>query len=199
MKKLLVILLLVVLSIGLAFAQGVYGLKAGLNISNFSGDDADDLDTKSVIGFNGGLFMQKHIHPMIILQPELNYSHRGAMMEINLFGTEIELRDNLHYLELPLFVKLDLGEGNLKFQPYLGPELRYLIKGNGTTEADGDETTEELEDTNDFDYGVGLGIDLLFNMKYMAGFRYSQGLAEVFENDVDTRNSSIMFNLGILY
>lgn len=42
-------------------------------------------------------------------------------------GVKTEIKQTLHYAELPVYLKLDLGEANLKFQPYLGPELRYLI------------------------------------------------------------------------
>ncbi|MCB5252828.1 MAG: porin family protein [Candidatus Cloacimonadaceae bacterium] len=128
MKKVVLISLLAVLGISFAFGQSIYGLRGGLNISNYGGDP--EMDSK--IGFHGGMMMQYHLDQMLILQPELLYTQRGAQEE----ALGIEHKQTLHYLELPIFAKLDLGEGKLKFQPYLGPEFRYLIKGNSTLKTD---------------------------------------------------------------
>lgn len=191
MKKVVLISLLAVLGISFAFGQSIYGLRGGLNISNYGGDP--EMDSK--IGFHGGMMMQYHLDQMLILQPELLYTQRGAQEE----ALGIEHKQTLHYLELPIFAKLDLGEGKLKFQPYLGPEFRYLIKGNSTLKIGSDETTVEIKNAEDFDFGLGLGIDLVFNTNMLIGARYSMGLTTIDEDGSDVKNNSFMINLGFLY
>ncbi len=199
MKKLALIFLLAVLSISLAFGQTVYGLRGGLNISNFNGDPDPKVDAK--IGFHGGLMAQARMQPPLILQSELIYTQRGAQDEyiIPLLEEKAEIKMTLHYLELPFFVKLDLGEGNLKFQPYLGPELRYLIKGNSTVKVGSSEATNEIEGLKDFDFGLGFGVDVVFNTNILIGARYSLGLTNIDDNGGDLKNKSIMVNMGVLY
>ncbi|MCB5277856.1 MAG: porin family protein [Candidatus Cloacimonetes bacterium] len=195
MKKLILISLILALGISFAFAQSIYGLRAGLNISSFGGDS--EMDSK--IGFNGGLFMQYRVHPMLILQSELNYTQRGAQDELSIMGVKTEIKQTLHYAELPVYLKLDLGEANLKFQPYLGPELRYLISAKKTSKVGGDESSGDIEDITDMDFGLGLGIDMVFNTNMLVGARYSMGLIDISEDSSDVTNNSIMINLGFLY
>ena len=200
MKKVIIILALLGLSLGVVFAQSVYGLRAGVNFSNYSGDDADE---DSRFGVNGGMIMQYHLHPLFILQPELIYTQRGAQSETEGFVMETKTSDTLHYVELPLFLKLDLGQGNLKLQPYLGPELRYLIKGVHKEEVSDHEESVDMENLRDFDYGLGLGLDVVANINFMIGIRYSIGMNEIFEEALgiqpDAKNTSLMLNLGVLY
>ncbi len=200
MKKVIIILALLCLSLGMVFAQSVYGLRAGVNFSNYSGDD---VDADSRIGVNGGMIMQYHLHPLLILQPELIYTQRGAQSETEGYILEIKTSETLHYAELPLFLKIDLGQGNLKLQPYLGPELRYLIKGVRKTETGGHEESEDMDNIRDFDYGLGLGLDVVANINFMIGVRYSIGMSDVSEEALgiqpDAKNTSLMLNLGFLY
>ena len=116
---------------------------------------------------------------------------------------ETKTSDTLHYVELPLFLKLDLGQGNLKLQPYLGPELRYLIKGVHKEEVSDHEESVDMENLRDFDYGLGLGLDVVANINFMIGIRYSIGMNEIFEEALgiqpDAKNTSLMLKLGFLY
>jgi opacity protein-like surface antigen len=195
MKKVVLVSLMMVLALGFAYAQSIYGLRGGVNFSNYGGDP--DMDSK--IGFNFGMMMQYDLHPMLILQPELNYTQRGAQTEGSILGVDFERKDTLHYAELPIYLKLDMAEGDFKIQPYLGPELRYLIKGNSKIEIGDDENDEDIEDLKSLDYGLGIGLDIVFNTNILAGIRYSLGLANIADTDDDITNNSLMLNLGFLY
>jgi hypothetical protein len=195
MKKLLIISLLVVLSLGFAHAQSIYGLRAGLNISEYGGDA--DMDSK--IGFNAGMFMHYKLHPMLLLQPELNYTQRGAQNDFTIAGVKTEVKQTLHYAELPIYLKLDLGERDLKFQPYLGPEMRYLISAKQKIKVGSNEDTADIDNVKDLDFGLGIGIDMMFNHMLIFGARYSLGLSNIDDNGGDVTNNAIMINLGVLY
>jgi hypothetical protein len=60
-----------------------------------------------------------------------------------------------------------------------------------------------MENLRDFDYGLGLGLDVVANVNFMVGVRYSIGMSDIFEKSLgiqlDARNTSLMLNLGILY
>lgn len=49
------------------------------------------------------------------------------------------------------------------------------------------------------DFGLGLGIDMVFNTNMLVGARYSMGLIDISEDSSDVTNNSIMINLGFLY
>lgn len=51
-----------------------FGVKAGMNISNLSNAD----DTKSLVGFNAGLFMNTPLAADFSIQPEVLYNSKGA-------------------------------------------------------------------------------------------------------------------------
>jgi|LSQX01.2.fsa_nt_gb hypothetical protein len=195
MKRVLLISLLAFLSISFAFGQSIYGLRAGLNISSYGGDG--DMDRK--IGFNAGMLMQHRVHPMLIIQPELNYTQRGGQDEGSVMGVDLEVKQTLHYAELPIYLKLDLGEGNLKFQPYLGPEFRYLIAAKYKIKAGSEEDDGDINDVVDLDFGMGLGIDMLFNTNMLFGVRYSMGISDIADGPGEVKNNALMLNLGFLY
>src|SRR5690349_5120137 len=78
MKKLTLLIIAAVLTANVS-AQLKVGLKAGVNISNFSGDDADGAKTR--IGFNAGGYITHSFSDVFELQPELIFSSAGSKFE----------------------------------------------------------------------------------------------------------------------
>ncbi len=192
MKKTFVISMLLLLSFSFAFAQGNYGVRGGLNLSNFDGDGKQD----NKIGFHAGFMMEYKVHPFIVVQPELLYTQRGSHKEI----AKIKTDNLLHYVELPIFLKGSFGTHDFKIEPYLGPEFRYLVKGGWKVKGGDSETSGDFDkdDINSFDYGLGFGLDLRINRDMLLGARYSMGMAEVFDVG-NSKNTAIMINLGYTY
>lgn len=214
MKKLVLISLLLVVALSAVNAQATYGIRLGGNVNKLEGDlkglfvsETKDWFSKTELGLNFGVFMNYPIDKYLLLQPEINYSQRGGRQEGDyeywddwdeVWDTDwdhIEIR--LHYLELPLYLKGAFSLGDFSFEPYMGPEFRYLIKGYlGKAETPDDELiTEESKTFNKFDPGFGVGLDLAFKDKYMLGVRYSKGFHEiVLLSFLDTK--SLQLNLG---
>src|SRR3970282_628167 len=72
---------LLVLAFGFTYAQKAqFGLKGGLNSSNFIGD-TEGMDFKPRIGFNVGAFAAIELSEKITLQPEILFSTQGAEAE----------------------------------------------------------------------------------------------------------------------
>ena len=195
MKKLALISVLVLLVFGAAFAESSYGLRAGVNLSSYNGKNASG-GTK--LGFHGGLMMMYELHPMLTLQPELLYTQRGAKKD----SGSVTWSQTQHYAELPILLKLNLSAGDILVQPYAGPEFRYMLSGKRTAKVAGVETTSDIKNMNDFDFGVGLGADIIYN-NFLFGARYSIGMSNIYEksggSQSDIKNNAIMINLGVLY
>ena len=77
MKK-IILSTLFVLAFGFTYAQKAeFGIKGGLNSSDFSGD-TEGMDFKPRIGFNIGAFAAIKLSEKVTLQPEILYSTQGA-------------------------------------------------------------------------------------------------------------------------
>ncbi|QHI35999.1 hypothetical protein IMCC3317_13520 [Kordia antarctica] len=155
-----------------------YGFKAGINISNYSATNLDDIQeglNDSRIGAVFGFFVDMHLAGKFRFQPEFLYSAQGAK--------EDALRAD--YLQIPLMIKYDVTNFlNLQFGPQIGVKVH------------------EFEDSfNNFDYAVnaGFGLEVIENVSIEA--RYSLGLAEMFDEkrapNLEGKNAVIQ--VGVTY
>ncbi len=188
MKKIFVILCLA--SIGLTVNAQKFraGLKAGANISNFTGGNFEDVEKKALIGFHAGGFLSFGIGNFYI-QPELLVSTAGAKFEDA--GDDENFK--LTYLTLPVMFKFRSASG-LYFE--LGPQVGFKLG-----EDVGDQTVEDFAKNLDLSVGAGLGFQL--GSGFGIGGRYLVGLSKVgdFEAspgvDPDFKNSVIQ--LGVFF
>jgi opacity protein-like surface antigen len=155
-----------------------YGFKAGINISNYSGTNIEDIQeglNDSRIGAVFGFFVDMHLVNKLRFQPEFLYSAQGAKEE--------SLRAD--YLQIPLMLKLELTNF-LNLQ--VGPQVGFKV--------------HEFEDSfKNFDFAVngGIGLEVLENVSVEA--RYSLGLADMFDEDrapnIEGKNAVIQ--IGVTY
>ena len=90
MKK--IIFLPFLLAVGMLNAQLQFGLKGGVNISNFTGGDFHNIEKSPYVAWHaGGLLRIKFDH--LVLQPEVLFSTQGAKLDDG--TTEDELYDFL--------------------------------------------------------------------------------------------------------
>lgn len=76
MKKILLSLVAVVMVIAGANAQTAFGLRAGANLANVGGDEADDAKMK--IGYHIGAYANIGLTDMFAIEPGLLLSTKGA-------------------------------------------------------------------------------------------------------------------------
>ena len=183
--KLTIVLALMTFMAMPAFSQDVnvtrFGVKGGVNFSNFRVDDIEDNNVKA--GLNLGLFLKLPISDAVAIQPELLYSSKGSKLRYdNIIQGEGEYRFNMNYIEVPIMGVFHIGE---VFNIQVGPYLAYLASANIKNMDDDlniQGVTELNEDNfNRFDYGVAAGIGLDFN-GFVVGARYNYGLNEVGES-----------------
>ncbi|OUR97636.1 hypothetical protein A9Q86_15600 [Flavobacteriales bacterium 33_180_T64] len=182
MKKLLLVSTIVILGMtNSMMAQNVnFGLKTGLNISNFTGGDAD---RNSLFGFHIGGFAEFKINENFSLQPELLYSTQGSEAE-NLAKIKVD------YLVIPLMAKYYLSE---KFSIEVGPQASFLI--NDKAEFNDGSIADSEIDASSFDFGLNVGVGYNFSSHLFAQVRYNYGITTVGENP-DIRNSVFQISLG---
>ena len=157
-----------------------FGVKGGLNMSNFTGD----LDSDAKIGFFVGGFAEFKVTEKFAVQPELLFSNLGAK------DNDIDEALNLNYILVPVMAKFYVTE---KFNLEAGPQVGFLM----SAKVDGEDVKDFFKST-DFALNLGAGFDVTENLT--VGLRYSLGLSNVIDADgVDVKNSNIGLGLGFKF
>ncbi len=172
MKK-VILSAVAILAFGFANAQDSdsmsFGVKAGLNNSNFTGDADGDAATSFYVGGFVDLAVSESFH----VQPELLYSMEGAD------------ESSVSYLKVPIMGKYYVAESfNLQFGPYIGFKV-----------AAENDFTDELVKSMDFGLGIGAAYELTNGLFFDT--RYNLGLQNVSEVDgFDMKTTCIQVGLG---
>lgn len=211
MRKIL--LSAVVLFSAISYAQDIkYGAKAGLNISNFSGDVED---AKSLIGLQFGGFAEISISEKFAIQPELLFSMQGAKSEYSEsepgYSYSEEYTSKLNYLNIPVLAKYYVAD---KFALLAGPQLGILMSAKEKYEAsetfmgetDSFSGTEDVKDfykTIALSFNIGASYSVTDNIFIDA--RYNLGLSSIAKDFTDEfgdsysaniKNNVIQFSVG---
>jgi len=189
MKKVMFVLMLSVLSVVLR-AQVTVGLKAGANITNFSGGDFDEVKKKAIVGFHGGGYLNFSLGA-ISLQPELLFSTQGARID----SVSGSYDWKVNYLTLPVMFKYRSAGGfYLEAGPQFGFKLSEDVK---------DQTIDGFAKDLDLSAGIGLGFHTPGG--FGIGARYLAGLSKVGDFDpsevggVDPDFKNSVLQLGIFF
>src|SRR5262245_40381230 len=116
MKK--AILLPLILITTLAFGQLSFGVKAGINVSNFSGSDIANIEKDALIGFHAGGLVHLGIGQHLVLQPELLFSTQGATLSTG--GNETDFK--IGYINIPVMLQYETDGG---FYIEAGPQFGF--------------------------------------------------------------------------
>lgn len=148
--------------------QTRFGVKGGLNLSNWAGGDVSD--TKALVGFHVGGFAEIKIIEKLAIQPELLFSTQGTKFDGGAFLGDFDVKTN--YLNIPVLAKYYIVE---KFSVEAGPQLGILLsaKSNGEDVKDGFKTV---------DFGFNLGAGYHFTDNVSVNLRYTIGLSPLADN-----------------
>jgi hypothetical protein len=172
MKKSIVIILL--LAGTASFAQHFeLGVKAGTNISNFTGASNEaDLKAKTLVGFHAGAFVSLFIGNNFAIQPEVLFSTQGAKIE----QTGSDNTDyKLSYINVPVMLKYRFTGG---FYLEAGPQVGFK------TNEKVDGTSEDFAKSTDLSIAGGLGYHSPIGLGI--GARYTAGLSKLGDFDSQT-------------
>jgi len=183
-----------------------FGIKGGVNFTNLYVEDVNDNNV--LTSFNAGLFANFPLSESVSIQPEANFSRKGAELVYDNLLASGTARFKLNYLEMPLLLKLNVTKNlNLHFGPYLA----YLMDAQITNETDGGsfnfEENISNEDLNKFDYGLSGGVGLDFENSFI-GIRYNYGLQTIGKERTfagsnytfpDGKNSALSIYFGLKF
>jgi Outer membrane protein beta-barrel domain len=177
MKKLIIVSVLM-LSGFMVKAQISFGVKAGLNLSNFSGDVPD---RKTKTGFHLGGLVHIPLKEAFSLQPEIQYSKEGSTLNTRAY--------DLGYLNIPVMVKYSTGKG---FYGEAGPQIGLLMtaKYNGSDVKDG---------LNQTCFGVGLGAGYKMGSGFGFGVRYMAGFNNILKGSTVLKPTTISIGAHYLF
>lgn len=189
---LITVALLVGISVNAQDKSTIFGVKAGLNLSNVGGDISES-DAK--IGFNVGVTLDYSFTPEFYLLTGLELTTKGFKVDL------VDATSNLMYLQLPVHVgyKLPVAE-TTKIVFHAGPYVAYGI--GGKTKATNTEYGKISANSfstggyKEFDFGLGLGVGAEFG-KFGVGLGYDFGLINVVDMDgVSVRNMNGYLTVG---
>lgn len=179
-----------------------FGVKAGANLSNFSGDD----DSDAKFGFNAGVTVDYALTSNVYLLSGLEFTTKGAKYKYQILSNEVKVTANPMYLQLPVHIgyKLAIAENtNIVFHggPYfaygLGGKIKAKdnIKGSGIEISDKGGTNFFGSDRGKrFDFGLGFGAGVEFG-KIGVGLGYDFGLTKIY-NNVNNKNMNAYLTVG---
>jgi hypothetical protein len=189
-----------------AAATAQVGIKAGASFATISEEDEnvsqDDIENRSIVAPVIGLTFGMNIGDILTIQPELLYTQNGGSNTFNVLGTETKSTYRINYLELPVLVKLQLGNADgegVGFHLAAGPWLGYALSGKYTTKttADGNVlfdtednfTFDDKDDTERINYGMLGSAGVSFG-QLVLDLRYNYGFNNLLDRDADNTNDN---------
>ncbi|ARS37179.1 porin family protein [Pontibacter actiniarum] len=166
-------------SSGAAPAQAKYfGVKAGANLSNFTGD-AEGTSTQA--GFHGGLYALYMESQHFGIQPEVYYSAQGAAIENG------HLR--LHYVTVPIMLKVFPAPA---FSVQAGPYAALLLSSKVETDS-----YPAQYNGNGQDFGLAYGLSFGNESKFTVSARHQIGLFNLNDEEGKIKNQVFQVSLGL--
>lgn len=207
--------LLVVAATPTVHAQSIsFGLKAGANLSNLSGDLANQNQYNNRLGFHGGVMVNFGLaNKMVSIQPEILYSQKGfryANQSITVLGNTFRNTGSVRYdyIDVPILVRIKVS--GLFFE--LGPQYSYLTNVstdrtqtyNGSVIGTAGSGTSNLNNVNRNELGYAGGLGYQSSEGLLLGLRYNGAFTDFAKdgysnNDFrNARNSVFQAYVGFL-
>ena len=188
-----VILIAIILAATIANAQDFqFGVKAGVNISNFTGGNFDTVTNSALVGYHfGGLVRIKFDH--FVIQPEVLFSTQGAKLKHA--GVEADVKVN--YITIPVMAQWQFNGG---FYVEAGPQAAFKVKEDIPTTVNQLSTSDFAKST---DWSADFGLGYIFK-SFGLGARYCVGLTKVGNGDNtqvygDFKNGVLQFSIFYLF
>jgi len=181
MKKVILSLAIVAIATLGANAQVKFGVKAGLNIANITGDVSG---LSSITSFNAGGTVNIPIASEFSVQPELLYSGEGAK--------EGSGKYHLNYINVPVMLQYH----NSGFVGELGPQIGFLASAKAKSGGTSVDVKDQFKSTA-FALAFGVGYQLQQGIGF--GVRYNLGLSNIVDNSGSDKAHSSVFSVGASY
>ena len=160
-----------------------FGIKGGVNMAKWTGDEVDEItdggfDQNSLTAFSVGGFVTLPIGNALTLRPEVLYTQNGAKFEGSEEGFDAKFSMHMNWLTIPVLAVFDLGPIGI----FAGPYFDFFLSGKTKIEMSyGGESFDEEEDIES-DEVQSLNFGMIFGAAYGVTnnidveLRYSMGL-----------------------
>lgn len=224
MKKLLLSGAAILFATG-AFAQTTMtgsdariGIKAGVNLSKYSGTGSFDQDYKNNVGYNFTVFGDFGVGNNFFIQPGISLQNKGTKIETtgivggnNVTGT---FKQDVMAIEVPVNAVFriptgDAGALQVSAGPYVGFNISGKNKYSGGFENAGvsfedrdiEFGSKADDDLSSIDFGANFGLAYRINNGVTLGANYGLGLSNLVpkdgrSNDDKLKNRVLGFSIG---
>ena len=204
MKKMRMVLVVAMIAMVTAVsAQMNLGIKGGVNMSNFYGEELDDQNMK--IGFHVGLAADYEFAYNSAIQTGLYFTTKGAKYSSSFGDASGEFTVNPMYLQIPVHYayKLDVTPGT-RIVFHAGPYAAYGVGGKSKFSASVGEVSGESEADvfgddgflKNFDAGLGLGVGAEFG-PMLLDLGWDMGLINIADSENgDLKNQNAYLSIG---
>ena len=227
MKKATVLMMILAVGVmftGILTAQGITakGVKGGLNMAKFTGDDADmesemggGMDPSYLLAYSFGGFVTYKVNDQLSIQPEFLYTVKGSRYEESEeysdyeadIKSEITLDVKMNWLEIPVLGVFQLQD-NIKL--FAGPYVGFYLSGKfeaeydvtvsygGETETESGSESEDIEkeDVNSPGFGLVFGGSYSVNSNIAIEARYTLGLRTIDKEPEDWDDDDGEYEVG---
>jgi hypothetical protein len=191
-----------------AYAQVSFEIQGGLNIANLSnpGNLVPGAVWSSRIGFVGSASTTFKLTDILLISPGMRFVQKGTKSEWA--GSPVgQVRSTLtnNYLELPVYLKMEITELPTQLSIVGGPAFSYLLSSRleGTTQMFGFESFDVKADYKSYDASIDLGFSvqtpLVNNIALLATGIYSYGFIKIDERQSDEQTRDFRFTIGASY
>ena len=193
--------LLLTAGVSVASAQSVprtsWGIVAGANFSKLTGDDIDNVKTRT--GFVGGVTADFHLVNHLGLEIDGLYSQEGTKIDIGDSDGTLKL----DYIRVPVLLRYSFPT-HTSVHPFinLGPSLGFKIgckETAGEDSADCDDISSTDVKSFDFAGTVGAGIGFSVGKQELSvQARFTKGFTKIIE-DADAKNQNFSIMAGFSF
>jgi len=191
MKKTILVLLVAMATVSVSAQR--FGVKAGLNFSNYFSNK--NYDFKTVTGFQLGGLYELPLSGGFYLQPEALLTLKGAKLDYK------DIRMKPFYLEIPVraMYKLPVGSGKLTLAT--GPYLALGLFGNGTYYGETGNNLFSKDGASGatlkrFDLGLSSALGYEFSSGLFFNLESSLGILRADNTSADLRNTTVSLVVG---
>lgn len=216
MKKLFVLALLLCSAATLsAQRRNIFGVRAGLNVSDLTiKNDGLSVSPDSRGTFHAGFSYQHRLSGRLpfYLETGLYLSDKGGKIK----EEDETLKMKLLYMQVPVVVNyhFDLAAGKVSIQPYAGLYYGLGVSGKMKLSSEGYDATVDLfkastvegeavpQSCKRSDVGIRAGVGVNFCKRYYAGLGYDAGLMNILKNSEEglkMRNGVFHISVGYTF
>lgn len=206
MKKVFVLIAIAIVCLS-ASAQVQFGVKVGVDATNFWGKTATvppgiaypmAVNHEMRLNYQAGLVMECLLSQKFAIAPEVVFAAQGGKCTSDnpmLSQQQREVTFTTNYINVPVILKYYLSRA---FSIDLGPQLGFNVYSHAKN-GSGD-LGDRKDYTKNVDFGIGLGGTYNLTDHAFIQARYTMGLTKVFHNEYnEAKNGNIQLAFGMKF